>query len=292
MSTQPELSEFNALVSLLDEPDEHIYENIERQLIEWGEFYIPNLNDILHNTFNKKVYARLQHIIQQANYNHIAAQIKNWIASENTNLIDAFIEISKIEDVDIDNQVIFNKIDVIKNDIWIELNENLTALEQVKVFNNIFYSKYGFKGIGDKPLIPEHYSIHALLENKTAGPLAIGILYLHIAQQTKIPVFGVNFMHNFILGYTLEQTIKQKAVPLGKVLFYINPSKVGIIFSENELELFIKENKLPHRPANFLPISNYMVIFVLLSEMKLMYQFHKQKVKQEQINRILELFGE
>ena len=46
---------------------------------------------------------------------------------------------------DIDEELIHKTINQLKQDTWLELNENLTALEQVNVLNRIFFEIHDYQ---------------------------------------------------------------------------------------------------------------------------------------------------
>ncbi|MEI8203426.1 MAG: hypothetical protein WCH34_10470, partial [Bacteroidota bacterium] len=79
MSNSLQLSEFNALISLLDEPDEMLYTQIEKNLIQGGIPYISYLYELLLNTFDDKLYLRIQQIIRQLRINDVFEQLDIWI---------------------------------------------------------------------------------------------------------------------------------------------------------------------------------------------------------------------
>lgn len=69
---------------------------------------------------------------------------------------------------------------------------------------NTFYKLHGFKGDPNRYYQPESVVIAQVLKSKRGGPIALGILLLHLAHQFKIQLDGVNFPSHFLLRYCVD----------------------------------------------------------------------------------------
>ncbi len=285
-------SEFNALISLLDEPDEKLFAQIEKQVVFAGIHYLPQLENQLHDTFDPLVHGRIKAIIEAIHKKDIYDRLSLWIKNGGNDVMEAFILISKIIQPDIEKDKILEKISRIQQAIWLEMNENLTALEQINVFNQVFYHNYSFKGTKDGEFTLAHFNISGIVETHVGGPIGIGILYMFIAQNLKIPVFGVNLNNNFLLAYTQRYIETQKLLPDGEVLFYINPNKEGVVFLSEEIDLFIAHNKIPKQASFYLPTTNYSVIMRLVKDLIEICKLHNQEILMKRFEYIWELFIE
>ncbi len=289
MAESLQLSEFNALISLLDEPDELLYSEIELNLIQGGMPYISHLEELLGNTLDSATYARIQFIIHNIRINEVFVQLGRWIREGGNNVLEAFLYISKLEQPLMNYEKVHQDLSRLQHDVWLEMNENLTAIEQIKVLNQVFFLNHQFKGVAPKDLSPAHFCLSNILETKCGSPIGLGIIYMHIAQSLKIPVFGVNLASNFLLAYTESYTQTLKLLPSGKVLFYINPNKEGVMFTEEEIKLFVLHHQLHNQVSNYTPISNYLVIFRLINDLM---SVHPENIKSEILKTLLDLFSE
>ena len=103
------------------------------------------LEDAWLNSMEADNAGRIEHLIDEIRFNDLYFDIENWVKFHNNDLIKAFILI-KFRYPDLDEEKYLNKIEKLKQDVWLEMNENLTALEKVKVINHIFYDIHSFRG--------------------------------------------------------------------------------------------------------------------------------------------------
>lgn len=278
-------NELKALVSLLDEPNELNYINIQNRIFSYGVEIIPVLEEVWENSFDELIQARVENIIHTINFNYIQSELVIWRETDNENLLNGFILVSKYHypDLNIDN--IIEKINLIKKDIWLEINPNLTALEQVKVLNHVFFDIHNFKSNRDNPNAFNFLFINNLLETKKGTPLSLGILYLVLAQSLHLPVYGVDLPQNFILAYTKTR----KTITKQDILFYINPFNKGIVFSIREVDLFIKQMNLDFNSEYYLPCSNSKILILILKAMKSTFLKDVDNKRTEEVNSLIDI---
>jgi hypothetical protein len=62
----PANKEIQALIKLIDDPDEVVYENVHNKIISIGSVIIPELEHCWENSNNTEVQQRLESIIHQS----------------------------------------------------------------------------------------------------------------------------------------------------------------------------------------------------------------------------------
>lgn len=271
-------NELKALVSLLDEPNESNYINIQNRIFKYGAEVIPVLEEIWENSFNELIQYRIENIIHIINFRQVKDDLSNWIKNDSADLLNAYILLSKYQYPDIHKDEIIYKINIIKKDIWLEINPNLTALEQIKVLNHVFFDICHYKSNRDYPNAFNCMFINNLLESKSGTHLSLGMLYLILAQSLHLPVYGVDLPQNFILAYTKGKNMVDKK----DVLFYINPFNKGIVFTYKEIDLFVNQMNLQINPNYYLPCSNNTILLLMLKSMKSAF------LKDNDVERIVE----
>ena len=214
-----------ALINLLDDPDEEIVSHVQNKIRSIGLSVIPFLESAWENQAISQIHqVRIEQITHEIQFSSIKVELENWIKSKEFDLIEAWIILSKWHYPGIDELTIRSKIDVIRQDIWMEINDKQTAFEKVKILNKIFYTRYLFKGDHKNYHSPLNSFINTVLETKHGNPLSLSILYSTIAQSLNIPIYGVNLPNHFILAYMDENRVNQL---IGNntnsgVFFYIN----------------------------------------------------------------------
>jgi hypothetical protein len=72
-------TEIKALISLLDDEDEAIVENVSNKLLSFGEEVIFNLENSWEKTINPLVHERIEGIIHEIQFNLVYKALKNWL---------------------------------------------------------------------------------------------------------------------------------------------------------------------------------------------------------------------
>lgn len=280
--------EVKALISLLDDSDQEVYVHIEEKLISMGNQVIPFLEDAWSNAFDPVLQQRIAHIVHKIQFDTLLEDLKLWIHTSDDNLLAGAILIARYQYPELDQEKITLFISQLKKEIWLELNESLTALEQVNILNHIFFTKHGFSGNTTNYHAPQNSYINCVIETKKGNPLALSILYLLVAQSLGLPIYGVNLPEHFILSY-LEVREGEEG-NTGKVLFYINPFSKGSVFGKNDIDQFIKKLNLDPQNSYYKPCSNKDMILRMLRNLTFSYQKLGDTEKVDELNQMIALF--
>lgn len=288
-------SKIHDLVQLLDDPDEGIYLHIRDQFEIIGLEAIPDLEEFCEENNNPLAIERAQTLIHKINSKIAQRQLKTWIQSGGKNLLDGAILIAKSQYHQLNENKINTFINQIKQDIWIELNDQLTALEKITVVNKVLFTIYGFEGNREDYYAPRNSFINKVLDAKAGTPLSIGLIYAVICQSLDIPVYGVNLPHHFVLAYQDEQQFPTAPIMDEKeaepgILFYINPFNNGSVFGKPEITDFLAQNKVPSEKKYFIPCSNIQIIKRMINNLVVAYQKEEKTDKEELFKELLSLF--
>ena len=279
--------EIQALIHLLDDPDEMIYQQIREKIIGYGEELIPALEDVWENsTLGILFQNRIEQIIHEIQFKLCTDSLKDWKNSEEQDLLLGMLLISKYQYPDLNEDKVRKQIEKIKQDVWIELNPNLTALEKVKVINQTLFDLYGFSGNTTNYHAPQNSYINDVLDTKKGNPISLSILYMIIGQSLDVPLYGINLPKHFIVGYADDFFLNEEDIDKGHILFYINPFSKGGVFSHQEIDYFLKQLKLSHSEEFYLPCNNLTIIKRVLNN--LIYSYEKLGYP-DKINEIKQL---
>ncbi len=274
MSSQ---NEIRALIKLIDDPDEGIFNQIKEKILSIGDEVIPLLEEAWENqAFGLLYQSRIENIIHTIQFDSVFHALRDWNQSGGADLLQGALIINRYQYPDLDESDIRDKIGQIRQDIWLELNGNLTAFEEIRVFNYILYDVHGFTGNKKNYHAPQNSYLSSVLETKKGNPLSLSILYCILAQQLDVPVYGVNLPSHFVLAYQDKNNIMNyvDADQTGDgVLFYVNAFSRGTIFNRNEIEQFLKQLKLDALPEFFQPCDNVAIIRRTLTN--LIYSYEK-----------------
>jgi regulator of sirC expression with transglutaminase-like and TPR domain len=268
-----ENSEIQALIRLLDDPDEKIYTQIETKLVSMGEEVIPHLESAWeHESWGISFQDRIENIIHTIQFEQVKERLSNWGVNGTHDLLKGMILVAQYQYPDLDENRIYEQIEKIEKDIWLELNEALTALEKVRIINHILFEVHGYSSNVKSFHSPQNSFINEVLDSKKGNPISLSILYSIIAQKHGIPLIGVNLPKHFILAYRDDFMIDLRPDSDIKVLFYVNPFSRGAVFSKREVDDFLKQLDIEPKPEYYLPCSNVEIMQRVLNNLVYSYQ--------------------
>ena len=262
-------NELDALISLIDEPDKEMFLTIRQKISGYGKEAIPRLEDAWLHSENPLNAERLEGIIDEIRFNDLYHELKSWSDFQNNDLFKAFLLISGFRYPDLDEEKYEREFEKLRQDVWLEINDNLTALEKTKVINHVIYQIHQYRGHSPQQKNTlNSYFLNELMDTKAGNDITLGILYLSVAQQLGISMFGVDLPGHFIIAYMDDLMAAKPPEEYEKddALFYLNALNKGAVFTQNEIELYLKQMKIEPDDEYFLPIDNKTVIRRLIVE--------------------------
>ncbi len=277
-------AELKALISLADEPDEQLYAQIRSRILFYGVEAIPSLESAWESTLEDGIQQRLIQLIHQIQQETLFAELQQWGRFGYEDLLRGYILVTRYQYPDLDVDAITREVGRIAQELWLELNNDLTPLEKVKVLNHVFYDINHFSGNTTNIHLPDNFYLKNLLESKKGNPLSLGIFYLIIAKSMRIPIHGIDLPKHFILAYTDEE---KKSLSADDVVFYLNPFNKGAVFTKNEIDLYVKQLKLEPQSKYYAPCSNKNIIARLISGLADSYVLSGNNDKSEELQHLL-----
>lgn len=270
------LKEVIALITLLDDPDESIYSEVRNRFMTLGPPAIPHLETAWENSFDSIMQNRIEQIIHTIQYEALQKALRSWAAEEQDDLLKGILIISRYQYPDLDENKIRKQLAQIKQDVWLELHDDLTALEKIKIINHILFEVHNFSGNITNYHAPQNSFINNVLESKKGNPLMLSVVYALICKELNIPVYGINLPQHFVLAYVNDNAnlidVNNKTLS-NNILFYINPFSKGLIFNQKDIDQFLKQLNLDPDAKYYLPCSNLDIIKRCLNN--LIYAYEK-----------------
>ena len=292
MATKKLPHDLDALISLLDDPDAEAFRHVSEQISALGPLAVAPLEEAWEHAFDPVMQERIEELVHHIQFEQLRYDFTSWITTGARDLLTGYMVISRYQYPDLNEMKVKTQLDRIVRDTWLELNDNLTALEKIKVVNHIVFLVYKYSGAISNTPVPENYFLNILLESRMGTALSIGILYLIIAQRLGIPLQGVDLPQHFIVAYTNKVEGEGIAgLDSLEVQFYINPFARGSVFSLKELNLYLKKIELEPQVKYYLPCSNLQIMFRLLEELKSAYKSAGNPEKTGELSKLQELLG-
>ncbi len=266
-------NELKALVTLLEDPDNELFKEVEKELLQRGTDVVPQLEKAWENSFNELVHKRIEDIIENIQTHSAISMLQKWKKQDVPDLLFGSYIVARLHYPELNFDEIKKKVEPIRRDIWLELNENLTSLEKVRILNHVFFDIHRFSGNTRNIFAPRNSYINQVLDSKKGNSVSLAILYSSIAQMLDLPIHGVNLPQNFILAYLdkdlINPVIGKKNDP---VLFYINPFNKGAVLGKKEIDFFLKKQHIKPKIDYYNPCDNHITISRLVADLMVSYE--------------------
>lgn len=281
-----ENAQLKALIDLLDDPDDLVFKSVSQELRDKGEDAIPYLEKAWEETFNETLQERIEDVIQQIQFRAVKTQLQRWLNEGADNLLEGCYILTRFQYPDLKYESLVDEVEKIRQDVWLEINNNLTALEKVKIINHIIFEVHKFAGNTSNFYSPQNCYLNQVFETHRGNPISLSVVYLLVAQRLGVPIYGVNLPKNFLLAYVDEWFMQEDQ----QVLFYINPFNRGVILGKREIDYFIKQQKLRPHESFYEPCGHEDIIKRLILNLILAYENLGHQDKILRLQELINLF--
>lgn len=274
----------SALIELLEDPDKEVYKTVKNELIDLGTNIIPNLEEAWEKNFDSLIQDRVEEIIHEIQFKSLLNELKLWISSPK-DILDGWMIVSRYQYPELKRESFESTLTKIISEAKLAIENCNSDLEKISTLNTIIFSRYRFRGNVKNFNSPENSFINDVIDNRKGNPLSLSIIYMHISRKIGLPVCGINMPKHFIVGFESEQHFD-----IDSIKFYINPFSKGTILNRQDLETFLKREKIKESSKYFSPCGNKEILKRLINNLLHSYTYRSKKEKAEEMVKFLQLF--
>lgn len=285
-------SKLQALLSLLDDPDQTVYNIVEKELLKENDRIIPSLEKVWENSFDEISQERIENLIQHLHFKQTKKLLKKWLSVSGNDLLEGFLLVDRFQYPDLNHSVIMHKLEQIKKSVWLEMKSSLTLLEKTAILNHFLFNIHGFSINHNHINSPQNCFLNQMLDTKKGNAISMSVLYIYLARELDLPARFIDFPRNPLVAI-VDRGLARKVhgvESLSDVLFYINPSNKGSITSRKEIEYHLVKNNIEPISAHSEPAPERILIFRLFESLKIAYQSVGYKEKEMRTEELLSLF--
>ena len=274
------------MVSLLEDPDPEIHRRVQQDLDAMGVGAVAQLEELWILSEEVHERRRFEKVIHRLQWNDVQSNLMSWLKGDRSDLLTALCIIARYQYPNLEEIGVRQSLQYIRIDAWMGLNEQMTALEQVRHLNFVLFRVHKFRGNTDDYLHPNNNFINKVLETKRGNPLMLSAVYMLIAQMLDLPIYGVNLPQHFVLAYMEQDSysgqskwddIRKDAAR--RPLFYINAFNMGSVFGKKDVDQFLKLVQVEPSEQFYRACTNTEILLRLCANMESSYrdaeEFHK-----------------
>ena len=268
------VEEIKALIALLDDEDEFIFENVNKKINELGEDTIPYLQKGFENSQNALQRKRLAFLLDKFKLIKLNNEITNWSKNEAHDLLKGLIHIAQFGFPNFKISHLEKVLDQLKEEIE-PLIKGKSNYEIMQEMNKIILDKYQFGSNFKNYSGVNNSFINKVIEDKIGNPIMLCIIYLLVAKSLNINLIGINSPKHFILAIIQdkgEEVVFYNDELIDQVEFYIDPFHKGIFYGSEKFDSMLKEMNFDFNDKVFLPATNLDIIKRVINN--LIYALH------------------
>ena len=282
--------EIKALLQLMDDPDDEVYDTVSAQLLHYGREIIPDLEQLWELTADGALQERIEGLIHRVHFQDLQHEFTEWSHSEHPELLRGAILVARYQFPDLNVAAILSQFDMLRRNVWLELNNYLSPLEQVNVFNSILYNFFNLKGHELTDRDPKYFFINQVLESRQGNGYTIGILYLALCELLDIPIFAMDVPRQFIFAYIniIPDFFHTGTDTIQQIQFYIDPIN-GMIYSQKDVDAYLRKINATDAGRYFTPMLTKRIIYKMMEELSQCYRYKKEEDKADEIRQLMDL---
>lgn len=222
------LTELQALIKLIDDPDEEIFDEVSKTLLLYDDAALSVLDEALDNAANQLTIDRLQKMRHQLALRVTTKKLLNWKRSQSDDIFQAWIHISQYLNPNLDQNDVAQQFNAIAEQLAAAMNRSLTLLGKINVLNHVFFNVNAFSF--SEETHADYMTVDHFFRTGKGNTFSLGLLYMALAQTTGINVVGVGMPYKLLLAVVsdyftnnpllyIDVENKGRIVPVGEMQF-------------------------------------------------------------------------
>jgi len=284
-------NELEILIHLLEDPDPEVHASLYSRILAKGKDILPELEKASLDAASSEHFDRINKIIKELRFQDVKEKLSAWIKSDKPDLLEGILIISMLVEPDTSPLKARDLIKKLKNEIWLELNIRLTALEKVLILNHFLFKKNDFRPDPSKVNSIRDYSFNSFLSVRSGNNLMIHLFYAVISRQLALPVYGVDLPGVFLLSYIDDPIPEISHQPSGSpTLFLIHPAEKGRVFGIEEFQNFLSSSYPSFIRDKILPCSDVHLLKTYVTELLKTSRLAGRKELENKFSELLKLW--
>ncbi|PKP47841.1 MAG: hypothetical protein CVT94_10160 [Bacteroidetes bacterium HGW-Bacteroidetes-11] len=271
-------SELISLITLMDDPDSIVRKAVRDRLIERGQETVELIErQYLPGSPEDKRELYLS-FLDEVKADIATGKLISLIESPQPMLDLGLYYVTRVADTTADELLYFTALEALSEEISIEIGEDKTSIESVKIFNYLFFNRFNFHHTDVQMQQSESALIDRVLLSRGGNPVAISLVYFLLSRSVGLPIYPLCFPGGFVPVYLDNE---------GKIIFYLNIFKQGSIFLEETLMQFFEDIGMVYNPES-LKIEEERALVAIYAE--LLGYIYKSEENFQVVSRMEKIF--
>lgn len=278
-----DIQELTDLVSLFDDRDTIVTGKVNERLLSLGPAIVPYLLEIASRESDKGFRSTIVERITALNTEMKLTDLKDFVSRPKgpLSLFEGSLIVCSMMNPKVTRCPFEDSFFRCSAEYLSEASDQRTGVENIRIFNHIFYHRLGFTLCDVELRDPSFSLISDVLKTRKGNPFALSLIYFMIAQESGLPIQTLCFPGGFVPVY----------VENGKELFYINVYHGGEIFLKDHLNEFISRTGITIDKSTFRRRDESAMLSIYLESLLYIYSNRHDEKKCTAIDRALNIIG-
>ena len=280
-------TEIEALLYLLEDPDQYVYKEIKHKIVSLGPEILPDVYGLWEETNIQLVQERTEDIIHKINFKNLLDKLKYWAEFEKEDLLYGLFLLSTFQYPKLDYDEFQFSFYNLKQDAALSIIGENSPTKIVKKINDIIFNDYDFRLTNKEGMSISNFYINELFVQKKTEVITLNVFYALLYSQLNLPIYLLQapngkYLFAFFKGYIDKNNRDLKFLQYDQLKKYIylffDVSRSGAILSFETIEKrYIKSNKGGDE-FHLTPLNNIEIIMALLNGM---ISYYNKKVNKQ-----------
>ena len=275
--------ELSDIVALLDDGDTVVAECIDRRLKSFGPSVVRSLIYCAASERAPKTKSAIEDKASRLNTEFRLADLQKLLETRQRgiSLFEGSFIICSLMDYRLQRQTYEDLFFKCSAQYVGEVSDQRTGVENVEIFNHIFFNRLGFT-LYDVELGRSEYSLVSdVLRSRKGNPFALALIYIMMARDAGIPLGALCFPGGFLPVY----------IENGRELFYVNVFRGGDIIIKDNLLRSIKVTGIDLKMDSFKIQDEAAILGIYTESLLIARSRHGETRATASLEKALSLFG-
>jgi regulator of sirC expression with transglutaminase-like and TPR domain len=196
---QTSISELQALITLLDDPDTTVQDAVHARLYELGRRVIPFLQEAVKKA-ETPVQSRIDQLIHTMHFSEIEQHWKSIMRMPNAELEHGALLLALHRFPGLNIKAYQARLDAMAEQIRPRI-ESASGVGKAFVLSTYVCSELGFRGNTAHYSDPGNSYLNCVIDSRQGIPVTLCTIFILLGQRLGLPVFGVNMPAHFLAKY-------------------------------------------------------------------------------------------
>ncbi len=235
--------ELKALISLMDDPDPYVQQQVDERLSDLDEQYVPLLDELREDVADPGTRTRVTELIHRLTFPALELEFAEYLEKGVTSLADlekGQLLLCRLDNPTLRTDLYRRQLDNLAGRLKLAMGTDHSGQKQMQKFVSSFFDNEYFWGTNENYSHPDNSFLHKVLQRRRGIPISLGMVLLFVSRRLGLPFYGINMPMHFLISFKSDR---------GSTL--IDPFNGGRIVSLDQCCYFLRKSGITPSPSHF-----------------------------------------